>query len=64
MTISTIVLAITGVLGGGRGVGGPPSKDKGTLKKWLDRLTDAFKRLAGKDTGALPAIIRSVVGAF
>ena len=29
MTISTIVLAITGALGGGRGTGGPPSKDEG-----------------------------------
>ena len=35
MTISTIILAITGVFGGGgEGTGGPPSKDKGTLKKW------------------------------
>ena len=33
MTISGIVLVITGVLGRyGRGVGGSPSKDKGTLK--------------------------------
>ena len=48
MTILTFVLAITGVLGGGEGVRGPPSKHKGTLKKWLDRLADALKRLAGK----------------
>ena len=34
MTISTIVLAITYLFGGGRGAGGHPSKDKGTLKKW------------------------------
>ena len=66
MTISTIVLAITGVFGGNsRGAGGTPSKDKGTLKKWLDRLADALKRLAGKDAEALPAIVeRSVVGAI
>ena len=63
MTISTIVLAITGVCGGGSsGVGGPPSNYKGTLKKWLDRLADAFKRLAGKAVEALPAIVGSVAG--
>ena len=45
MTISTIVLAITGVLGGG---GGSPAKGWGTLKKWLDKLADTLKRLAGK----------------
>ena len=61
MTISTIVLAITG---GSRGTGGSPSKDKGTLKKWLDRLVDALKRLAGKAVEALSAIIGSVVGAI
>ena len=34
MTIATIVLAIEGVFGGGSGgVGGPPSKGRGTLKK-------------------------------
>ena len=48
MTISTIVLSIADVFGGGGGVGGSPSKDKGALKKWLDRLADALKRLAGK----------------
>ena len=62
MTISTIVFAITGALGGGGGTGGPPSKDEGVLKKWLDRLADAIKRLAGKAAEALPAIIGSVVG--
>ena len=64
MTIATIVLAIKGVFGGGSGgAGGPPSKDKGTLKKWLDRLADALKRLVGKAAEALPGIIESVVGA-
>ena len=48
MTISTIVLAITGAsVGGGRGGDSPP-KDEGVLKEWLDRLADALKRLAGK----------------
>ena len=56
MTNSTILLAITGVFGGGRGTGGSPSKDKGTPKKWLDGLGDALKRLAGKAAETLPAI--------
>ena len=65
MTISTIVLAITGVFGDGSGgAEGPPSKDKGTLKKWSDRLADALKRLAEKAVEALPAIVGSVVGAI
>ena len=33
MTISTIVLAITGVFEGGRGAGGSPLKDNRVLKK-------------------------------
>ena len=65
MTISTIVLVITGVLGGvGRGTGGSPPKDKGVLKKWLDRLANALKRLAGKVVEALSAIVGIVVGAI
>ena len=57
MTNSTIVLTITGDFGGGSWVaGGPPSKKKGTLKKWLDRLADALKRLAEKAAEALPAL--------
>ena len=74
MTISTIVLAITGALiggGGWEGEGGwlaggraSPTKDKeGSLKKWLDRLVDALRRLAGKAVEASPAIVESVVGA-
>ena len=62
MTISTIVLSITGVFGGGGRAGGSPSKDKGTLKKRLDRLADALKRFAGKAVEALPAIVGSVAG--
>ena len=65
MTISTIILAIRGAFGeGGGGAGEPTSKDKGTLKKWLDRLADALKRLAGKAAEALPAIVGSIVGAI
>ena len=65
MTISAIVLAITGVFGGvGRGAGGSPPKDEEVLKKWLDRLENALKRLAGKAVEALPAIVESVVGAI
>ena len=63
MTISTIVLAITGAFGGGRGSGGSPPKDEGVFQKWLDRLADALKRLAGKTVEALPATVGSVVGA-
>ena len=65
ITISTIVLAITAIFGGDDGgAGGPTSKDKGTLKKWLYRLVDALKRLAWKAAEALPAIVESVVGAI
>ena len=62
LTISTIVLTIADVFGGTGGTGGSPSKDKGTLKKWLDKMADALKRLAGKAAGGLPAIIGSAVG--
>ena len=61
MTIATIVLAITGVLGGEDvGTGGSPPKDKG----WLDRLAYALKVLTGKSVEAVEAIIESVVGAI
>ena len=30
------------------GTGGSPPKDKGVLKKWLDRLANALKRRAEK----------------
>ena len=63
MNIATIVLAIECVFGGSGGTGGSSSKDKGTLKKWLDRLADALKRLAGKAAEAFPAIIGNIVGA-
>ena len=63
-TISTIVLAIAGAFGGGGGTGGSTPKDEGILKKWLDRLADALKRLAEKAIEALPAIVGSVAGAI
>ena len=34
------------------------------MKKWLDRLADALKRLAEKAIEALPAIVGSVAGAI
>ena len=65
MAISTIVLAITVVSGGGGGsAGGSPPKDEEALKKWLDRLAHALKRLAGKAVETLPAIVGSVVCAI
>ena len=64
MTISTIVLAITGAFRGGREVGGSSPKDEGVLKKWLDRLADALKRLTEKAIEALPAIVGSPVDAI
>ena len=64
MTISMIVLAITGVFGGNGETGGSPPKEEGILKKWLDRLADALKRLPGKAVEALPAIVGSAVGAI
>ena len=64
MTITTIALAITGVFGRTGGTGGSPSKGRGTLKKWLNRLADALKRLVGKAAEALPAIVESIVGAI
>ena len=65
MTISNIFLAITDVFGGAGGeIGGSPAKDEGVLKKWLDRLVDALKRLAVKFVEALPAIVGSAAGAI
>ena len=61
MTVSTIAFAITGVFWGD--VPTYPPKDEGALKKWLNRLADALKKLAGKTFQALPAIIGSVAGA-
>ena len=64
MLISMIVLAVTG----GGGAPGSPPKDKREFRKWLkkqlNRLANALKRLAGKAVAALPGIIGSVVGAI
>ena len=62
MTISTIVVAITDVFGEGGGVGGFPPKDEKVLNKWLNRLADGLKVLAGKDVKALPVVVGSAVG--
>ena len=47
---------------------GSPPKDEGEFRKWLkkqlNRLANALKRLAGKAVAALPGIIGSVVGAI
>ena len=63
MTNSEIVLAITCVFGGDGRTGVSPPKDKVVLKKWLDKLADARKRLTGKAIEALPVIVGSIVGA-
>ena len=34
------------------------------MKKWLDKLADALKRLAGKAAESSPAVIGSVVGSI
>ena len=62
--IATIVLFVICDIGKGRGTGSPPPKYKGALKKWLERLADALKRLAGKAVETLPAIVGSFVGAI
>ena len=64
MTISTIIFAITDVFAGGRGTGGSPPRNEEVLKKWLDSLADALKRLAGKAVEALSAYVGSAVGAI
>ena len=62
MGITTIVLSVIGDFGGSRGTGVSTLKDEGALKKWLDRLTDALKRLARKAIEAFPAIVGGVIG--
>ena len=43
---------------------GSSPKDKGATKKWLNRLANALKRLAGKVVETLSPIVGSVVGAI
>ena len=64
--LTALSMTITGVFGGGggRGAGGSLPEDEETLKKWLDRLANGLKRLAGKTVEALPAIVGSAVGAI
>ena len=62
--IATTVLSVMGDFGGGGGTGDSLPKDQATLEKWLDRLTDAVKRLAGNVVEALPAIMGSVIAAI
>ena len=56
------MLTITVIFRGEGGAGGSPPADEGVVKKWLDRLANALKRLAGKTVEVLPAIVGSVVG--
>ena len=57
MAISTIVLAITGG-------DSPPTEEKGVLKKWLDRLADALKRLTKNAVKELSVIAGRIFGAI
>ena len=64
--LTALSMTITGVFGGGggRGAGGSLPEDEGTLKKWLDRLANGLKRLAGKTVEALPAIAVGAILSF
>ena len=64
VTIATITLAITSLLGECAPSGSSPRKDEWNWKKWLNRLDDALKRLVGRADEALPAIVRNAVGAI
>ena len=59
----TIVRAIKSVAGAGRDPVASLLKDEGAFKKWLNRLADALKGLAGMAVKALSAIVGIVVGA-
>ena len=66
MTISTIVLALTGGSGGGAAPPQPPQPPgKGGVKQWLKKhlqnLGRVLAKLAGKAAAALPGIIGSIV---
>ena len=61
MDCSTIVFAIRGTFGAGTTTS--PPNDEEVLKKWLNKLVRALKKLAGKSFESLPAIVRSIVGA-
>ena len=66
MTISTIILALTGGSGGGAAPPQPPQPPgKGGVKEWLKKHLQSLGRilakLAGKAAAALPGIIGSIV---
>ena len=67
MTISTLVLALTGFGGGGSTQPPAPPKpgDKGGVKEWVKKTLQSLGRvlakLAGKAAAALPGIIGSIV---
>ena len=56
------MLSVIGDFGGGGGTGVSPPKDEGALRKWLEKLANTLKILAGKVVEASPAIVGSVVG--
>ena len=57
MIISTIVLTITGDFGRGGGTGGSPPKDQ----RWLGRLANGLKRLAGKAVEAAESVVDAIL---
>ena len=62
MTISTLVLALTG---GGSGAGGatpPTPTDKGGVKEWMKRQLKALATLLGKLAGKVAAAIPGIIG--
>ena len=63
LTISTIVIAITGVFGGRDSASESP-KGEEALKKWLRRLVESLKIPTGKSFEALPVFLESVFGAI
>ena len=62
--IATIVLSAISNFGWGGREGGSQPKEERAWKKWLSRLADTLKWLAGESVEALPAIVGSVVGAI
>ena len=64
LTISTIVLVITGVFGGRDSAASESPKGEEALKKCLRRLVESLKIPTGKSFEALPAFLESVFGAI
>ncbi len=64
MTISTLVLALTG---GGSGAGGatpPAPTDKGGVKEWVKKQLKALATLLGKLAGKVAAAIPGIIGSL